>query len=205
MEKRKVIVIALGVDDTWNPKDLAERIREDVPFFRLTGFAIPTRTSRDLTKQWNKAKDKDILGLYGWRGTAFEMHDWTSGETYLKLRDAWESGTYAPMLFAPDMALSNEAATVVANGDGSHLPPLAFIADPINANTNPPEMRVVPFVTDAQQPGTVGLVISRATVIPKFTEMIKKVQGDLHFIDPLAAATEPKPNKVVPITPEVIQ
>lgn len=205
MDKRKIVVFALGVTDKWNPKPMADEIRKDVPFFRLTGLAIPMRTSRETTKEWNKSKDKDLLGLFGWRGTSFEMHDWTIGETYLKIRDAWERGAYAPLLFAPDMALSNEAATVVTHGDGVHFPPFVFAADTVNANVNPPDMRVLPFVTNANDPGLVGIVISHRTNPQKFRDMINNVAGEVHFVDPIAAATAPKQTPKVEVAKEVLK
>ena len=191
MDKRKIMLVALGVTDEWNPLETFKRLLVDVPLARIVGFGIPMELSRDVVKDWDTTA-RATLGLYGWRGTSFEMHDWTIGETYLKLRDAMDRGPFSPLLFPPDQSLSNEAAVVVAKGDGTKLPPLIVCSEYNFADGLQPEMTVLPFATDAANDGTLAVFMSQDVDIPKLVEVLKTLQTEAHFIDPIANSRKSK-------------
>ena len=184
MQKRKILMIALGVTDEWNPLPLFREWRETIPMIRLLGFATPMLTSRATAKEWSK-EARATLGVYGWRGTTFEMHDWTIGETYLKLRDVFDRGPFSPILFPPDQALSNEAIAVVASGDTTKgLPAMSVCGEYKLVDSYDPKVTVLPFETNATNDGTLALFITPRTDIPKLLETLQAAQAEMHFISP---------------------
>ena len=191
MDKRKIILVALGVTDDWNPLGVFKQLSDAVPLSRLVGFGIPAALSREVIKEWD-ATARVTLGLYGWRGTSFEMHDWTIGEAYLKLRDAFDRGPFAPIIFPPDQSLSNEAVVVLAQGDGDKLPPLVVCSEYNVADGLQPEARVLPFATDATNEGTLAVFMSKDVDIPKLIEVLSTLQTEAHFIDPIANSRQSK-------------
>ena len=196
MDKRKLLLMALGVTDDWNPIEVFRRIKDEVPLARLVGFGIPRSLSRGVIKEWDR-EARATLGIYGWRGATFEMHGWTTGETYLKMRDAFDRGPFAPILFPPDQSLSNEAAIVAAKGDGEKLPPLIVCSEYRVVDMLQPETMVLPFATSASDEGTLGVFMSKDLDMPKLIEVLATLQTEAQFIDPIANARHAKgPEKV---------
>lgn len=190
-EKRKLLLIALGVTDKWNPIEAFRQLKNDVPLARIVGFGVPMQLSRETIKDWDR-EARATLGMYGWRGASFEMHGWTMGEAYLKFRDSLDRGPFAPIIFPPDQSMSNEAAVVCAKGDGQHLPPLIVCSEYSVVDSLQPDNMVLPFATDASDEGTLGVFMSDSVDIPKLTEVLTTLQTEAQFIDPIANARHAK-------------
>lgn len=185
MQKRKILLIAVNVSDQWNPIDTFRAIRERLPLARMTAFGVPTRMSREAVKEWSK-EPRATLGLYGWRGVSLEMHDWTSGEAYLKLRDSFDRGPFAPLVFAPDQALSNELVAVLSDGDGDKLPQVG-VCGPYHVVDNfDPRTKVLPFAGSSNIEGTLALFVKPDLNVSEFLEIVEAGAAEMHFIDPIA-------------------
>ena len=191
MQKRKVLLIAVGVQDLWDPLDAFRAIRERMPLARMLAFGVPTRMDRARVKEWSK-EPRATLGLYGWRGTSFEMHDWTSGETYLKLRDSFNRGPFAPLVFPPDQSVSNEAVAVLSDGDADKLPQVCLVGPHHVVENFDPRVKVLPFVGSTSPDGTLALFIKHDLDVTEFIDLVEAAAADIHFIDPVANMRDAK-------------
>ena len=60
MDKRKIMLVALGVTDEWNPLETFKRLLVDVPLARIVGFGIPMELSRDVVKDWDTTGGRSV-------------------------------------------------------------------------------------------------------------------------------------------------
>lgn len=206
MDKRKVLLMAVGVSDRWNPLPWFRQLKTKLPLARLLGLAVPTRTSRGVVEAW-KREPRAKIGLYGWRGTANEFFGATLGEAYFKLRDAFECGPYDPFFFPPDGAVSSEVLGMLRNGDERvNLPPLAIVGNARDILTMPKGTKVLPFVGDARigiGDMSVGIFLSERTRLEDFERSLVGSTGIYTFCDPGPNVIETNPDAVEDL--EVVQ
>ena len=80
--------IVFDVDDLCDlhdPYDTLCRIKEQVPDFKATMFAIPARCSKQLLSKYDKQRDWIRLGMHGWRHTLGECYSWNPREASDKI------------------------------------------------------------------------------------------------------------------------
>lgn len=128
METDKIACVA-DVDDLWHPSQIEQwlvPIKEAVPDFRVTAYAIPNRLGP--VHQLKEKYPWVTFAQHGWEHPHFECCTWTYEDAEKYLRLAREMG-YAPLFKAPnwvtDVELEQackEAGVVLHHHHQNYLP-----------------------------------------------------------------------------------
>lgn len=202
--RTKILLMAMGVCDAWDPLEWFKVLRTAVPLARILGFATPTRTSRALVEAWAK-EPRATLGLYGFHGVTFEAFDWTLGGAYLRLRRSFELGPYSSFFFAPDGALSDEAIALLGTGD-THIPVCAIVGEASSVIQIPDRFKILPWLSKmkAESPldFPVGVFISPTTALNELANGLNSNAHQFFFADPHHCVIESTgPAAPMPTTP----
>jgi hypothetical protein len=74
--------------DQYDPMDTLKRIKEAVPDFKVTIFAIPTRCSDSLLKRYMDEDEWIRIGMHGWVHSRGECLSWNPQEAHDKIMRA---------------------------------------------------------------------------------------------------------------------
>ena len=87
-EPRPIVVDIDDLCDQYDPLDPLKEIKDKVPDFKATMFAIPSRCSDKLLKRYMDQDEWLHLGMHGWIHTRGECLSWNPDEAHDKIMKA---------------------------------------------------------------------------------------------------------------------